>query len=889
MSASVLSSSVVPELVRVCGTLGVLALTVLACGAPSPPAGAPPRVGAAALLDDFPRGWRVEDIRNGTAYISDVSSADRQPGMQIVLGARDGGIEMTRMVHAGALAGRRVSVHLQLVLPSSDASSVELALRGERGTEALDYSEIAVARSTASGTLSATVDLAPGVSGLEVKIRVLGGGTVHITALHIATAEYATEVNQLDARQLDNVVAFARAMALARYFHPSDQSAEADWDRVTAAGMRAVLASRTDAELAATLSSTLGPTAPLAVFYAHGQAAPPRSLLRPTGATHLARWVHRGVPRAEFEAYWSVRTGLGSGRVTHPAVAVVSRRVDMQGAAACPSSRLALTVREISATARLTLWARAVDDTSAVHEFEAARPPHARAGEPTTLALPLPPETRQLTFGVKLGGGGARISGVTLQCASKAIATLADSGVWPPLEGADAARFSVSECEEGCLRIEPRSRDSSLSADDVVTAALSPGVSVRLPRAVWTDGTATYPIVPTPRAIDAAGTLNDIGVRLAIVAQVWAVGRYFYPDLSSASDWEVAFRTALKHAAQSTTGEQLHRILREFVVALSDAHAHVSHVAEDRSHALPLKLALRDGRLLVVGVAKGETRVGVGSEVVAVDGVPSSRAVGRWRSLISSSSTGWSDWAAPVWLGIGAKGAARRLDIRTADGAERDIIIPPIARAAPGQPAEVRPDTGDTLAPGILYVNLETLTPEQWHRLQGALFSAKGLVLDVRGYVTRTSYLVLAALAEGPLASPYWTIPTRTSPDDSSVTFGSERWLILPSPRRFSGRVVFLTDGRAASAAETVMSIVAANKLGTIVGERTAGTNGNPATVDVGGGFGLRLTGMRVLNHARMPFHGTGIEPDVVVRPTAAGVLAARDEVLEAGVRVAQE
>jgi hypothetical protein len=879
-----------PELVRVGGTLGVLALTVLACAAPAPAPGAPARrVDATALLADFPTGWRVEDIRNGTAYINDVPPAGGQPGLLIDLGARDGGIELTRTVYAGALAGRRVTVQVQLVLPSADAPSVELALRGERGTEAPDYSEIAVARSTASGTLSATVDLSPGVSGLEVKVRALGGGTVHITALQIAAAEYAAEVNELDARQLDNVVAFARAMALVRYFHPSDQSADADWDRVTAAGMRAVLASRTDAELAATLTSLFAPIAPAGTFYTRDQGAPRLSLSRPTGATHLARWMHRGVPRAEFEAYWSVRTGLRAARGSRPAVAVVSRRVDMQGAAACPSSRLALTVREVSATARLTLWARSVDDTSAAQEFEVARTPHAKAGEPTTLALALPPEARQLTFGVKLSDGGARISDVTLQCDGKAFATLADHGVWPPLEGADAAHFFVSDCAEGCLRIEPRSPDASLSADDVVIEALSPGVSVQLPRAVWTDGTATYPTVPTPRATGDSGTLHDIGLRLAIVAQVWAMGRYFYPDLSSADDWDAAFRTALKRAAQCTTGEQLHRILREFAVALSDSHAHVSHVAEDRSHALPVKLALRDGRLWIVGVAKGETRVAVGSEVVAVDGVPSARAVAQWHSLISSSSTGWTDWAAPVWMGIGAKGVARRLDIRTADGAERHIVLPPIARAAPGQPAEVRPSTGDTVAPGIFYVNLETLTPEQWHRLQDSLSSAKGLILDVRGYVTRTSYLVLAALADGPLASPYWTIPTRTSPDDSAVTFGSERWLILPSPRRFSGRVVFLTDGRAASAAETVMSIVAAHKLGTIVGERTAGTNGNPATVDVGGGFGLRLTGMRVLNHARQPFHRTGIEPDLIVRPTAAGVLAARDEVLEAAIRVAQD
>ena len=99
----------------------------------------------------------------------------------------------------------------------------------------------------------------------------------------------------------------------------------------------------------------------------------------------------------------------------------------------------------------------------------------------------------------------------------------------------------------------------------------------------------------------------------------------------------------------------------------------------------------------------------------------------------------------------------------------------------------------------------------------------------------------------------------------------------------------FLTDGRAISYAESVLGYVKDRKLATILGSTTAGANGNVVRFTVPGGFAVTFTGMRVTRHdGRTPHHLRGVEPDVPVRPTLAGVRGGRDEVLDRAVALIQ-
>jgi C-terminal processing protease CtpA/Prc len=77
------------------------------------------------------------------------------------------------------------------------------------------------------------------------------------------------------------------------------------------------------------------------------------------------------------------------------------------------------------------------------------------------------------------------------------------------------------------------------------------------------------------------------------------------------------------------------------------------------------------------------------------------------------------------------------------------------------------------------------------------------------------------------------------------------------------------------------MGIVEAYKLGEIIGESTAGTNGNVNPFQLPGGYNVTWTGMKVIKHDGTRHHGIGIKPTIPMRPTQAGIAAGRDELLE--------
>jgi len=81
----------------------------------------------------------------------------------------------------------------------------------------------------------------------------------------------------------------------------------------------------------------------------------------------------------------------------------------------------------------------------------------------------------------------------------------------------------------------------------------------------------------------------------------------------------------------------------------------------------------------------------------------------------------------------------------------------------------------------------------------------------------------------------------------------------------FHGRVVLLVDRHTASAAEMIVAFVRENKLGTIIGEKTAGRLLSATSVKVGNGFRLALPTGAYHTWNGAILEGTPIEPDQLI------------------------
>lgn len=382
---------------------------------------------------------------------------------------------------------------------------------------------------------------------------------------------------------------------------------------------------------------------------------------------------------------------------------------------------------------------------------------------------------------------------------------------------------------------------------------------------------------------------GSVDVRTADVVVAWSVFRHFYPYWTEAAvDWDARLIPNLEAATAAVSREAHLAALRRLVAEARDGHGSVRDPHDVRPQAwMPIAAQWLASRLVITGSSIEQVRVG--DEITAVDG----RTVGPWMSeqlTLVSGSPQRQEVRAILALTRGPAGTGADLTLdRTSATATVEVtrtLREPVD-VRPGGPVESRPDLIAEVRPGVWYVDL---TRAEWKSLQprlADLATAAAVIFDVRGYPTDAGARLLPHLMNAPEHDLWMHLPCIVEPFGRVQAWRSFGWNLAPTSPHLTGKVVFLTDARAISYAESVMGYVEALGLGTIVGSATAGTNGNINAFAVPSGMVITYTGMRVTRHDGSPFHLRGVRPAVWISPTIAGIRAGRDEVLECALEIA--
>jgi C-terminal processing protease CtpA/Prc len=118
------------------------------------------------------------------------------------------------------------------------------------------------------------------------------------------------------------------------------------------------------------------------------------------------------------------------------------------------------------------------------------------------------------------------------------------------------------------------------------------------------------------------------------------------------------------------------------------------------------------------------------------------------------------------------------------------------------------------------------------------------------------------------------------------LTYEKSNWTIEPQKEQITCKKVFLTNAHAQSQAETFMGIVEHYKLGEIIGQPTAGCNGNVMGFPLLGAYYFGFTGMKVLKHSGSQHHLIGIKPTIPITYTEKAILEGRDLELEKAIEL---
>ena len=431
-------------------------------------------------------------------------------------------------------------------------------------------------------------------------------------------------------------------------------------------------------------------------------------------------------------------------------------------------------------------------------------------------------------------------------------------------------------------------------------AELVPGLWVWLPMALYRDGEKTDPqegpAKSTPGQPDVSSDLTR-AVKLADVVVAWNVFQHFYPyfDLVPV-DWSKELAKTLDSVARSETRGEHFNALQQMVAALADGHGSVvGQFSPYSGFLLREKFAQVGGELLVVKVDAGANALQLGDRLLRMRGRKAEEVLAEEMSRTSAATEQFRRFRAEERLQQCLRSESEvEVEVEpwqakgTVKSAKLACVPRPPGAVKPESFRETRPAVVSELEPGIYYIDLNLLNAEQWAEVAPKLEQAKGIVFDMRSYPTNTAMAVLARLGGEGMRSPRFRVPVTTLPDHKDVSYREGGWPMTAKGPRLTAPVVFLIDGRAVSYAETVMGMVEQYKLGVTVGEATAGTNGNINPFRLPSGVVVYWTGMRVEKHDGSQHHGVGIQPQVPVERTRAGIAAGKDEILLRGLEVAK-
>jgi hypothetical protein len=711
-------------------------------------------------------------------------------------------------------------------------------------------------------------------------------------------------------QRVTNLVSFAKTYGYVRYFYPSDEASAINWEQFLVYGSQIAEQAKNDEELMIVLADLFEPLAPQIVFNLDGSV--PQIIPPETDKEDLipVYWQHLGMGGKNSNVYKSKRIGrplaeqkgsesMGNFMQSFPVKNYQGRTFRLK----------ALT--KVSSGSNAQLWARVdlPNGKSGFFDNMSDRPIQNTDWVEVVIQGRIDATAEQLVFGLLLNGSNqAYVDYIRLEMQ-------ADDGTWQKVEVNNSEMDDWSEdtldhwfvakgtykpqkaqdvCDN-CNAVYLGPEYSLMSAEqklfsiapkreDIFSSQISDHIHLHMPLVVLGDEHHTYPIANNSAKLlnkiqDVQLNFKDKYTQISDVIVLWNSIQHFYPYFDQIDDmWNSVLVNSLDGIQQELNDEQFEELLKLMVVAFQDGHGRLYNPRKN-DLMLPVLFDLVEEQIVVTKSLIPEFKIG--DVVVKVAGKEINSLFKHKMSLVSGS---------PQW-----KRAQALTQLRIWQSGNNVEIV--FQRNAKQHSATVQPGKhyllkDDVLSPitslksDIYYVDLDRASMQEIEPVIQNIANAKGVIFDLRGYPNGNHKVISHLLSNSDTSDKWMKVPHIIYPDHKFTEWENYNWLLPVAKPHIGSKVVFLTNAKAISYSESYLSFIKHYKLATIVGEATAGANGNINHIALPSGMQVVFTGMRVSKHEGNQHHLIGVKPDVEITRTLQAVKDGKDEYLEKALEI---
>lgn len=386
----------------------------------------------------------------------------------------------------------------------------------------------------------------------------------------------------------------------------------------------------------------------------------------------------------------------------------------------------------------------------------------------------------------------------------------------------------------------------------------------------------------------------DSGLNLLTLFRLWNVIEYYAPNRSlTLHPWDEVLSTYIPLMGVETDGRCFARLYMRLIRELNDGHAVAPVEMLFGQRMLPVWPLQAEGRLFV-GYS-GDSLLERGDEVVAIDGEPISERLELLREYASRSNE------ASLRQALRYYGLCTRRD--TAEVVRRRagvcdtlrVATVPYGSVSPlYDPAQFVQPPFRLLADSVGYIYAGTFSREYLAEVGQTLPRTRALIIDLRTYPLNVDGALIALAAQSLCTEPVvaWQTLHQTLALPG-LFFRQEQWLdngfeegAERCTQPYKGRVILLVDEITQSNPEFQAMALQSCPQTLTIGSPTSGADGDIVWIPLPGQM-TSFSGIGALYPDGTQPQTVGVRLDVEVLPTAEGLQAGRDEVLERALELA--
>ncbi len=724
--------------------------------------------------------------------------------------------------------------------------------------------------------------------------------------------------------QVNRLKAFAKAYGYVKYFHPSDEASKIDWNRFAVYGANEILNATDSKEVIATLNDLFKPIAPGVVF-SNTQQAYDISAITPDTIDDYepTYWQHKGVSKDmnnQGGVYNSTRVNRYTEIDESSGFGNLSVFLDPEKYRGKEIKYTAWVKLKEGSRGTGHLWLR-VDkpgNTFGFFENMDANPIQSNEWKQYEIVGEVDEVASGLMLGSFIKGKGTLfLDDVHLYYkegnkwveipiknsdfeAEDTIGQRNEQSAWMGSSPGYSYSVSNTESKQGeraavigyvgkMKRVEGTALFDSFPAfGELIEKEIGEGIFCQLPLTLYGNTENTYPKSTTltvlqDRLNEVDESPDNVAVFLGNVINTYNVFQHFYPYFHEVDvDWDKELTTALQRSLLDQTDYDHLVTLQKFTAPLKDGHILVNGT-KTKEYVPPIHWEWMEGKLVITRVNEEGLGIQVGDVVTKVNNLSSEEYFEEINSKISAGTEGWLNYRAQHSSLLGEKDEQLVLEINA-----KNITLNRENKYDYAIDIAIQENDYTVLDDNIYYLNLDKITMDTITALLPQLEQATGIICDLRGYPNGNHDFITHLLKEKDTSKAWMRVPKIMYPDqEKKAGFENHGWELQPKePYLGDKKVVFIIDGRAISYAESYMSFIEGYQLATIVGQPTAGANGNINPFTLSGNYTISWTGMKVVKHDGSQLHAKGVIPDIYVSKTIEGVKSEKDEFLEKALEV---